>query len=154
MTAAHLDECSALNDLNCIVKRLLGAPGCPVDKPAELEACGEKALPHKTVTRRVTAFLSGRNETVYLQLTGRPSIPQDQIDILSSLLSLDCPWTVQDLPLEDYNQSEKNQWTRGPPPHPCMHRRSQSSIGAPHNEEVSEREENCFSLDSNHIPEE
>ncbi|GFU77121.1 uncharacterized protein TNCV_3389851 [Trichonephila clavipes] len=34
MTAAHLDECSALNDLNCIVKSYTGASG---DGPRNFE---------------------------------------------------------------------------------------------------------------------
>ncbi|GFQ69059.1 hypothetical protein TNCT_701451 [Trichonephila clavata] len=39
------------------------------------------------------------NETVDLQRTGQPSIPQNQIDILSGLLFADRRWIVPELSL-------------------------------------------------------
>ncbi|GFX08460.1 hypothetical protein TNCV_3269491 [Trichonephila clavipes] len=55
--------------------------------PVLLEDCGEKQLSYWKVARRVKAFLSSQNETADLQRTSRLSIPQDQIDILSGLIS-------------------------------------------------------------------
>ncbi|XP_035213421.1 protein GVQW3-like [Stegodyphus dumicola] len=65
-----------------------------------VETCSTNALPYRTAARRVKAFRSGRNETADLQRTGRPSIPQEQIDILSSLLTIDRRWTFRELSLE------------------------------------------------------
>ncbi|GBM14561.1 hypothetical protein AVEN_34976-1 [Araneus ventricosus] len=50
------------------------------------EAC---ALPYSTVTRWVKTFCAGRNATVDLHRTGQSSIPQHEIDIVSSLFSID-----------------------------------------------------------------
>ncbi|GFS35456.1 hypothetical protein NPIL_324641 [Nephila pilipes] len=58
------------------------------------EACCDSVLPHRRVARKVKAFRSGLNETADLYHTGRPSIPQHQIDIVKwspfSILSMDC----------------------------------------------------------------
>ncbi|GFX84645.1 uncharacterized protein TNCV_724531 [Trichonephila clavipes] len=53
-----------------------------------------------TVVQLVKAFGLDWNETVDLQCTDQPSIPQDQIDILSNLLSKDRQWVLRELSLE------------------------------------------------------
>ncbi|XP_035218137.1 uncharacterized protein LOC118191444 [Stegodyphus dumicola] len=65
---------------------------------SRIGASGANALPYRA--RWVQAFRSGRNETADLQHTRRPSIPQEQIDILSGLLTIDRRWTVRELSLE------------------------------------------------------
>ncbi|GBM59095.1 hypothetical protein AVEN_172908-1, partial [Araneus ventricosus] len=52
------------------------------------------ALPYRKVTRWVRA---GLIETEDLHRTGRPSIPEHQIDIVSGLLSVERRWTVREL---------------------------------------------------------
>ncbi|GBM09278.1 hypothetical protein AVEN_59248-1 [Araneus ventricosus] len=52
------------------------------------------------VTRWVKAFRAGLNENADLHRTGRLSIPQHQIDIVSGLLSIDGRWMVRELSLE------------------------------------------------------
>ncbi|GFV78080.1 uncharacterized protein TNCV_895621 [Trichonephila clavipes] len=49
MTAAHLDECSALNDLNCIVKRRTTAQ----QVANQFLAASGKQISRKTVARRL-----------------------------------------------------------------------------------------------------
>ncbi|GFW38351.1 hypothetical protein TNCV_1332041 [Trichonephila clavipes] len=56
-----------------------------------LEACSKNVLPHWKVALEVKTFCSGQNDTVDFLRTGRISIPQDQIDILSRFLSVDLP---------------------------------------------------------------
>ncbi|GFV96365.1 hypothetical protein TNCV_2869431 [Trichonephila clavipes] len=56
--------------------------------------------PLKKSSSFLNAFRSGRNETADLQRTGRPSIPQDQAEILSDLLSINRQWTDRELSLE------------------------------------------------------
>ncbi|GBL63826.1 hypothetical protein AVEN_51876-1 [Araneus ventricosus] len=58
------------------------------------------ALPYRTVARWVKAFRADLNESADLHSTGRPSIPQHQIDILSGLLSIDRLWTLRELSVE------------------------------------------------------
>ncbi|GBM64233.1 hypothetical protein AVEN_213652-1 [Araneus ventricosus] len=58
------------------------------------------ALPYRTVARWVKAFRAGRNEAADLHRTGRKSIPQHQIDIVSDLLSIDHLWTVRESSVE------------------------------------------------------
>ena len=70
-----------------------------------MEACVTNALPYRTVERWVKAFRSGRNETADLQRTGRPSNPKEQIDTLSSLLTIHRRWTVRELSLEVSHQA-------------------------------------------------
>ncbi|GBN16211.1 hypothetical protein AVEN_238512-1 [Araneus ventricosus] len=58
------------------------------------------ALSYRTVVRWVKAFRAGRNESVDLHCTGRQSIPQHQIEILSGLLSIDGLWIARELSAE------------------------------------------------------
>ncbi|GFW30493.1 uncharacterized protein TNCV_454311 [Trichonephila clavipes] len=69
-------------------------------KTGLLEACGKNAWPYRTVALWFKAIQSGRNETVDLRRTGWHSIPQDQIDTLSTLISIDHWWAIQELSLE------------------------------------------------------
>ncbi|GBN67204.1 hypothetical protein AVEN_223017-1 [Araneus ventricosus] len=61
------------------------------------EVCGDNVLPYRMVARWVKAFRADRNDLADLHRTGRPSIPQHQIDIVSGLLSIDRRWTVREL---------------------------------------------------------
>ncbi|GFS55282.1 hypothetical protein TNCV_1626261 [Trichonephila clavipes] len=92
-----------------------------------LEVCGKKELSYRTVALCVKAFRLNQNETVDLQRTRRPSIPQDQIDILRK--------TPLHRPSMDYLGI-------------ILRGLSQSSNGVAHNEEMSEHEEKCSLLDS------
>ncbi|GBM67848.1 hypothetical protein AVEN_216863-1 [Araneus ventricosus] len=58
------------------------------------------ALPYRTVVRWVKAFRAGRNEAADLHRTGRKSIPQHKIDIVSDLLSIDRLWTARESSVE------------------------------------------------------
>ncbi|GBN94077.1 hypothetical protein AVEN_190196-1 [Araneus ventricosus] len=53
-----------------------------------------------TVARWVKAFRADLDESEDLHSTGRPSIPQHQIDILTGLLSIDRLWTLRELSVE------------------------------------------------------
>jgi hypothetical protein len=64
------------------------------------EACGNDALPYRTVARWVSAFRSGRDETVHLSSTGRPSISDEQVQLVRGLLPVDRRWIVRELSIE------------------------------------------------------
>ena len=61
---------------------------------------GKSALRYRTVVQWVKEFNSDGNEIVDLKRIGQPFFPQDPIDILSNLFSMDCRWTVRELFLE------------------------------------------------------
>lgn len=55
---------------------------------------------YRTLARWVKAFRTGWNETVDLHRAFRPSIPQNQIEIVSDRLSIDRRWTFWELSVE------------------------------------------------------
>jgi hypothetical protein len=65
-----------------------------------LEACGNDALPYRTVARWVSAFRSGRDESALMARTGRPSISDEQVQLVRGLLAIDHCWTVRELSIK------------------------------------------------------
>ncbi|PNF26790.1 hypothetical protein B7P43_G17675, partial [Cryptotermes secundus] len=63
------------------------------------EACGESALPYRTVARWVKAFNEGRQNVADACLTGRPSV-SEEVYALSLLLESDRRHTIRELARE------------------------------------------------------
>jgi hypothetical protein len=65
-----------------------------------LEACGNDALPYQTFARRVYAFRSGRDESAHLARTGRPSVSDNNVELVRGLLAVDRRRIVRELSIE------------------------------------------------------
>ena len=64
------------------------------------EACGDAALPYRTVARWVKTFREG-SDTVQDNLrTGRPHVENNTVQLLASLLDADRRWTAHELATE------------------------------------------------------
>ncbi|PNF18928.1 hypothetical protein B7P43_G15789 [Cryptotermes secundus] len=63
------------------------------------EACGESALPYRTVARRVKAFNEGRQNVADMRRPGRPSV-SEEVYALSALLESDRRHTIRELARE------------------------------------------------------
>ncbi|PSN49044.1 Phosphatidylinositide phosphatase SAC1 [Blattella germanica] len=64
------------------------------------EACGDVALPYRTVARWVTAFRVGRDVVNDNPRTGRPHVENNTVQLLASLLDVDRRWTARELAAE------------------------------------------------------
>ncbi|KAJ4439212.1 hypothetical protein ANN_07331, partial [Periplaneta americana] len=64
------------------------------------EDCGNEALPYRMVARLISAFRTGRNETTHVARIGRPSICDEQVQLVRGLLAVDHRWTVRELSIE------------------------------------------------------
>ena len=60
------------------------------------EACGESALPYRTVTRWVKAF-EGRQNVADMRRPGRPSVSEEEAYALTALLDSDRRHTIREL---------------------------------------------------------
>jgi hypothetical protein len=74
-----------------------------------LEACGNDALPYRTVARWVSAFHSGRDESAHLARTGGPSISDEHVELVRGLLAVGRCWTVRELFI-DVGLSHQTVW--------------------------------------------
>ncbi|PNF16764.1 hypothetical protein B7P43_G00887 [Cryptotermes secundus] len=63
------------------------------------EACGESALPYRTVARWVKAFNEGRQNVADMRRPGRPSV-REEVYALSALLESDRRHTIRELARE------------------------------------------------------
>ena len=61
------------------------------------EACGDAALPNRTVVRRVKVFWEARDAIQDNLCTWRPHVENSTIQLLASLLDADRRWTVCEL---------------------------------------------------------
>ena len=61
------------------------------------EACGNAALPYRTVARWVKAFREGRDAVQDNHRTGRPHVENNTVQLLASFLNADRPWTAREL---------------------------------------------------------
>ncbi|KAJ4450059.1 hypothetical protein ANN_01466 [Periplaneta americana] len=61
-----------------------------------VEACGETALPYRTVARWVRAFNEGRDHVENKARQGRPSVSEKELQTVSALLDGDRRQTVAD----------------------------------------------------------
>ncbi|PNF41892.1 hypothetical protein B7P43_G15542 [Cryptotermes secundus] len=64
------------------------------------EACGEFALPYRTVARWVKAFNEGRQNVADMRRQGRPSISEEEMYALSALVESDRRHTIRELARE------------------------------------------------------
>ncbi|KAJ4443292.1 hypothetical protein ANN_04960 [Periplaneta americana] len=64
------------------------------------EACGDPALPYRSVTRWVKAFREGRDAIQDNLRTGRPNVEDSTVQLLASLLDADRRWTARELAAE------------------------------------------------------
>jgi len=64
------------------------------------EACGDAALPYRTVARWVKLFREGRDSIQDSHLSGRPHVDNHTIQLLASLLDVERRWTAQELAAE------------------------------------------------------
>ena len=64
------------------------------------EACGDTALPYRTIARWVKEFRKGRYAIQYNLRTGRPRVVNSTVQLLASLLDADRRWTVRELAAE------------------------------------------------------
>ncbi|PNF39245.1 hypothetical protein B7P43_G17337 [Cryptotermes secundus] len=64
------------------------------------EACGESALPYRTVARWVRAFNKGRQNVTDMRQPGRPSVNEGEVYALSALLESDRRHTIRELARE------------------------------------------------------
>ncbi|PSN44797.1 DDRGK domain-containing protein 1 [Blattella germanica] len=59
------------------------------------EACGDVALPYRSVARWVTSFRVGRDVVNDNPRTGRPHVENNTVQLLASLLDVDRRWTAR-----------------------------------------------------------
>ncbi|PNF23534.1 hypothetical protein B7P43_G05594, partial [Cryptotermes secundus] len=64
------------------------------------EACGESALPYRTVARWVKAFNERRQNAADMRRPGRPSVSEEEVYALSALLESDRRHTIRELARE------------------------------------------------------
>ncbi|PNF24658.1 hypothetical protein B7P43_G18050 [Cryptotermes secundus] len=64
------------------------------------EACGDAALPYRTVARWVKLFCEGRDAIQDSHRSGRPHVDNHTIQLLASLLDVDRQWTALELAAE------------------------------------------------------
>ncbi|PSN36375.1 hypothetical protein C0J52_23866 [Blattella germanica] len=64
------------------------------------EACGDVALPYRTVAGWVTAFRVGGDFVNDNPRTGRPHVENNTVQLLASLLDVDRRWTARELAAE------------------------------------------------------
>ncbi|PNF42584.1 hypothetical protein B7P43_G04699, partial [Cryptotermes secundus] len=64
------------------------------------EACGESAVPYRTVARWVKAFNEGRQNVADMRRPGRPSVSEEEVYALSALLESDRRHTIRELARE------------------------------------------------------
>ena len=64
------------------------------------EACGESALPYRTVARWVKAFNEGRQNVADVRRPGRPSVSEEEVYALTALLDSDRRHTIRELARE------------------------------------------------------
>ncbi|PSN31068.1 hypothetical protein C0J52_24188 [Blattella germanica] len=65
-----------------------------------VEACGDAALPYRTVARWVKAFNAGHNRVEHMPRPDRPSVSEEDVEHLSAQLDIDRRQTVRELALE------------------------------------------------------
>ncbi|PSN38295.1 hypothetical protein C0J52_19352 [Blattella germanica] len=65
-----------------------------------VEACGDAALPYRTVARWVKTFNTGCNRVEHMPRPGRPSVSEEDIEAVSAVLDIDRRQTVCELALE------------------------------------------------------
>ena len=65
-----------------------------------MEACGDAALPYRTVARWVRAFKEGHDNVEHMAKPGRPSVSEEDVEAVSALLDTDRRLTVHELALE------------------------------------------------------
>ena len=61
------------------------------------EACGESALPYRTVARWVKAFKEGRQNVADVRRPGRPSVSEEEVYALTALLDSERRHTIGEL---------------------------------------------------------
>ncbi|KAJ4437127.1 hypothetical protein ANN_17262 [Periplaneta americana] len=64
------------------------------------EACGDAALPYRTMARWVKAFREGRDAVHDNLRTGRPRVEDNTVQLLVSMLDADRRWTAHELAAE------------------------------------------------------
>jgi len=64
------------------------------------EACGEPALPYRTVARWVKVFNEGRQNVADMRRPGRPSVSEEEVCALTALLDSDRRHTIRELARE------------------------------------------------------
>ena len=64
------------------------------------EACGESALPYRTVARWVKAFNEGRQNVADMCRPGHPSVSEKEVYALTALLDIDRRHTIRELARE------------------------------------------------------
>ncbi|GBM77747.1 hypothetical protein AVEN_18840-1 [Araneus ventricosus] len=65
------------------------------------EACGESALPYRTVARWVKAFNEGWQNVADMRRPGRPSVSEEEVYALATLLDSDRRHTISCAGLRD-----------------------------------------------------
>ena len=65
-----------------------------------MEACGDATLPYRTVARWVRAFNEGCDKVEHMARPGHPSISEEDVEAVSTLLDTDRRLTVRELALE------------------------------------------------------
>ncbi|PNF19277.1 hypothetical protein B7P43_G07503 [Cryptotermes secundus] len=64
------------------------------------EACGESALPYRPVARWVKAFNEGRQNVADMHWPGHPTVSEEEVYALSTLLESDQCHTIHELARE------------------------------------------------------
>ena len=65
-----------------------------------VEACGDAALPYRTVAMWVRAFNEGRDNVEHMARPGCPSVSKEDVEAVSALLDTDRRLTLCELALE------------------------------------------------------
>ena len=65
-----------------------------------MEACGDAALPYRTVARWVRAFYEGHNNVEHMARPGRPRVSEEDVEVVPALLDTNRRLTVRELTLE------------------------------------------------------
>ena len=65
-----------------------------------MKACGDAALPYRKVARWVRSFDEGRDNVEHMARPGRPSVSEEDVEAVSTLLDTNRRLAVRELALE------------------------------------------------------